>query len=457
MPGSDLPGRPRPARPRPARDGRPRRPPRPRGADARRSRARPLRRTGCLRRSACGRPSRGPRAGHAASGGAGRRRSRAPRARRGAPPPRAAGSAGRSAAPPRSPRVLRRAVVGVDEPVDVPSQAEAECEVAVDELGGGQHDARCVARFRRRPARQPTSRARPNGRWRASDTIARCEPPRTDRDGPHAARLVDPFEAAVLLVIAANAAVLGLQTYARIEDEYGDLLALLNTLFLAFFVVELALRIISYGRRPDASSGGLDVFDFVAISAAFVLGSARTRRCCGCPPAADDAPRPRAARAAVLIAVPAPAALGSMGVLHCLHLRLRHVGWTLFGDDSRPVGRHRRGDADAVHRADAGELPGLPRARHGGRPHRPATICFISFVLVAAFIVLNLLIGVVLNSMEEARQIHLREELRERGIEPTQEQTELLSRVGRLRSRAGRARAGARAAPGRVGERFLNG
>jgi voltage-gated sodium channel len=39
---------------------------------------------------------------------------------------------------------------------------------------------------------------------------------------------------------------------------------------------------------------------------------------------------------------------------------------------------------------------------------------FVSFILVAAFIVLNVLIGVVLNSMEEARELDRRAALRER-------------------------------------------
>ena len=42
-----------------------------------------------------------------------------------------------------------------------------------------------------------------------------------------------------------------------------------------------------------------------------------------------------------------------------------------------------------------------------------AWIYFVSFILVAAFIVLNVLIGIVLNSMEEARELERRRVLRE--------------------------------------------
>jgi voltage-gated sodium channel len=89
------------------------------------------------------------------------------------------------------------------------------------------------------------------------------------------ARVVDSpaFAALVLGVIVANAVVLGLQTYDDVVDEYGDLLELLNDVFLGFFVGELALRIGSYGCRPQSFfCDPWNVFDFVIIAAAFVPG-----------------------------------------------------------------------------------------------------------------------------------------------------------------------------------------
>jgi voltage-gated sodium channel len=94
------------------------------------------------------------------------------------------------------------------------------------------------------------------------------------------ARIVDSpvFAALVLGVIVANAVVLGLQAYDDVVDESGDLLELLNDIFLAFFVAELALRIGSYGRRPQAFfRDPWNVFDFV-ITAAIGRGPVRTLR-----------------------------------------------------------------------------------------------------------------------------------------------------------------------------------
>jgi voltage-gated sodium channel len=46
--------------------------------------------------------------------------------------------------------------------------------------------------------------------------------------------------------------------------------------------------------------------------------------------------------------------------------------------------------------------------------HRWAWIYFVSFILLAAFIVINVLISIVLNSMEEARELERREAIRAR-------------------------------------------
>jgi voltage-gated sodium channel len=79
-------------------------------------------------------------------------------------------------------------------------------------------------------------------------------------------------------------------------------------------------------------------------------------------------------------------------------------------------------------------LENFPAQLERGMDIEPLSVVyFVSFVLIAAFIVLNVLIGVVLNSMDEARQIHVERELRDAGLEPTAEEVELAARVARVR------------------------
>ena len=81
------------------------------------------------------------------------------------------------------------------------------------------------------------------------------------------------FTTTILVVIVVNAVVLGLETYAGIDERYGEQLDLVNDLCFVVFVVELVLRIGAYGRRPwDFFRDGWNVFDFIVIGIAFVPG-----------------------------------------------------------------------------------------------------------------------------------------------------------------------------------------
>jgi voltage-gated sodium channel len=253
------------------------------------------------------------------------------------------------------------------------------------------------------------------------------------------ARIVDSpaFAALVLGVIVANAVVLGLQTYDDVVEEYGGLLDLLNEVFLAFFVAELALRIGSYGRRPQSFfRDPWNVFDFVIIAAAFVPGLRsnstllRLARLLRVIRVVRLLPELRVLTLAIVRSLPP---LFSMAVLTTVILFVYGmIGWLLFGDE------------DPDRWGDIGEamltlfimltLENFPATLERGMEIEPLSIIyFVTFVLVAALIVLNVLIGVVLHSMEEARIIHAREELRARGQQPTEEEAELEARIAAIR------------------------
>jgi voltage-gated sodium channel len=53
-------------------------------------------------------------------------------------------------------------------------------------------------------------------------------------------------------------------------------------------------------------------------------------------------------------------------------------------------------------------------------------VFFVSFILVAAFIVINVLIGIVLNSLEEARELERRESLAPGEAVPVLERIQIL-------------------------------
>jgi voltage-gated sodium channel len=230
-------------------------------------------------------------------------------------------------------------------------------------------------------------------------------------------RIVDSpaFTAAVVAVILANALVLGLQTYPSIDREYGGALDLLNTLFLAFFVVEIGTRIAAYGRRPwRFFMDGWNVFDFLAVALAFgpglrenstVLRLARLARIVRVVHLLPDV---RILITAVIRSLPP---LASMAILTTLILFVYGmVGWQLFGDQV-PNRWGTIGEAMLTLFVML-TLEDFPVYMDEGMEIHPwSWIFFVSFILVAAFVVINVFIAIVLNSMEEARELERRSPL----------------------------------------------
>ena len=234
---------------------------------------------------------------------------------------------------------------------------------------------------------------------------------------PGLRRLVDShaFTAVVIAVIIANAVVLGMQTYDGLVDRYGDVLELLNVLFLAFFVLELAVRITSYWPRPqEFFRSGWNVFDFVIIAVAFVPGLSRSSTLLRLARLARVVriirllPDLRLLVTAVLRSLPP---LFSMAMVTTLIIFVYGmVGWSLFGDEL-PEQWGNIGEAMLTLFVML-TLEDFPRLMEQGMEIYPwSWIYFVSFVLVAAFIIINVLIGIVLNSMEEARELERRRAL----------------------------------------------
>jgi voltage-gated sodium channel len=217
------------------------------------------------------------------------------------------------------------------------------------------------------------------------------------------------FDLVIFGVIVANAVVLGLDTYDKIDREAGELLRTLNDVFLGVFVVELGIRIGSYGRRPqDFFKSGWNVFDFVVIGAAFVPGLRenstllRLVRLARVLRVVRVLPELRLLIVAVGRSLPGLASLTVMAVV--LLYVYGMVGWLVFGD-ALPDDYGNIGDAMLTLFVLL-SLENLPTVMEQGMQVSDWAVPFyVSFVLIAAFLVLNILIGVVINSMEEAREL----------------------------------------------------
>jgi voltage-gated sodium channel len=234
------------------------------------------------------------------------------------------------------------------------------------------------------------------------------------------ARVVDSpvFTTIVLSTIAVNAVVLGLQTYDGVVDKWGGWLDFLNAACLVVFIVELLVRIASYWPRPwRFFLNGWNVFDFVVVAAAFVPGIRqnatllRLARLLRVVRIIRVLPDLRVLLLGVWRSILPLASIGAVTAMILFVYGM--VGWIFFGDELPDEW------------GDVGQamltlfvmltLENWPAYMEEAIAVEPwAWVYFVSFILVAAFIVLNVLIGVVLNSMEEARELDRRRALRER-------------------------------------------
>ena len=239
-----------------------------------------------------------------------------------------------------------------------------------------------------------------------------------------------PFNLAIFAVIIANAVVLGLETYPSIEREQGELLRALNDAFLAVFVVELVIRLTGFGSRPqDFFRSGWNVFDFLVVAASFTPGIRenamllRLARLARVLRIVRLLPDLRVLTIAIGRSIPGVMSLAVLAVLILFIYGM--LGWTIFADHA-PDQYGTIGEAMLTLFVTL-TLENLPDQLALGRELSDWTILyFVSYALVAAFLVFNILIGVVINSLEEARAIeHARErvERMERGVEgPTVEE-----------------------------------
>lgn len=226
------------------------------------------------------------------------------------------------------------------------------------------------------------------------------------------------FTWSIVAVIILNALALGLETYPGIATRWGDALNTLNDVCLAIFVVELLVRLASYVPRPlRFFRDGWNVLDFVVIGAAFIPGvreSAtllRIVRLARVFRIVRLLPDVRVLLAGVYRSIPP---LFSVGLVTAMLLFFYGmIGWTLFHDDLPK-------DWGTIGRAMLTlfvmlTLENFPTYMEAGMEVHPwSWVYFVSFVLIAAFVVINLLIGIVLNSMEEAREAERRKAVRER-------------------------------------------
>jgi voltage-gated sodium channel len=225
------------------------------------------------------------------------------------------------------------------------------------------------------------------------------------------------FQTFIFGVIVLNAITLGLGTY-DLRPGLEDALTILDEIFLGIFVVELAIRIAAYGRRPqDFFKEGWNVFDFVVIGLAFLPGLRdnitllRLARLLRVVRLVSVMPDLRILVRAMARSLPPITSLLLLTLL--LMYIYGMVGWILFHEQD-PEQWGNIGQS-LLSLFQILTLENWPEFLERGQEIHPASwTFFVSYVLIASFLVINILIAIIINSMDEVHDAEREEERRRR-------------------------------------------
>lgn len=204
-------------------------------------------------------------------------------------------------------------------------------------------------------------------------------------------------------VIIFNAVILGLETSDTIMASFGPVILLLDTLCLAIFVVEIALKLIAQNLRFFRN--GWNLFDFVIVGIALVpaaqgLSVLRALRILRVLRVVSAVPSLRRVVEGLLTALP------GMGSVFLLMSIIFYIGavmatklfGTLFPDWFGTIGL----SLYTLFQIMTLESWSMGVVRPVMELYPYAWLFFVPFIMVTTFAVVNLIVGLVVNSMQDA-------------------------------------------------------
>jgi voltage-gated sodium channel len=228
------------------------------------------------------------------------------------------------------------------------------------------------------------------------------------------------FRYFILAVIMASAVIVGFETYPAVHDRFAHSFHLIDQIIIYIFLVEIILKLLANGKKPWVYfNDPWNVFDFIIVAVCFIpnidthfVTVLRLARILRVFRVISIFPKLQLLVNALLKSIPSMgyvvvllflvfyiyAVLGSFlfsksdpvhfGSLHASMITLFKVltleGWT----DIMNIQLYGTSD---------------PAAEYTMKPVSYASVVyFVSFILLGAMIIMNLFIGVIMNSMQES-------------------------------------------------------
>ena len=215
------------------------------------------------------------------------------------------------------------------------------------------------------------------------------------------------FELVIAFIILVNAVSLALLTMPDIDPETRNTLSELDRFALYIYLVELIMRLVSYGKRPwEFFRQGWNVFDFTIVVLSFGVFTGETiilrlLRIFRLIRIFRFLPEVRVLTSSVVKSLPP---LMSVGVLIFLALFIYGMaGVYLFGEQLPDSWGNITLALTSLFILLT--LENFPNYLEEAVAISPWALPFyLSYIFIVVFTVLNVLIGIVLNAMDEARE-----------------------------------------------------
>ena len=223
------------------------------------------------------------------------------------------------------------------------------------------------------------------------------------------------FNNVIIGIIVLNSIVIGMQTSDAIVRSFGSILDTLDTLFLTIFVIELMMRIVAYGtgfvKRPWS------VFDFVVVGIALTPGAeafsvVRALRILRALRLISQVPTMRVVVEALLRSLPG---LGSTAILLLLIFYVGGVMTTVLFKTAFPEFFGDLGSSIySLFQIMTLESWSMGIVRPVMEQYPYSWLFFVPFVIVTSILVLNLVVAIVVDSMQSAKEMMAEEGRAER-------------------------------------------
>ncbi len=208
---------------------------------------------------------------------------------------------------------------------------------------------------------------------------------------------------AIMAVIIFNAILLGLETSKTVMSVAGGLIVALDRICLAIFVAELVAKIVAY--RGRFFRDGWNLFDFVIVAISLVpatqgLTALRALRILRVLRLVSTAPRLRRVVEGFITALPG---MASVFLLMALIFYIGSVIATKLFGEAFPEWFGTLGlSAYSLFQIMTLESWSMGIVRPVMEIYPLAWLFFVPFIMVTTFAVVNLLVGLIVNSMQDA-------------------------------------------------------